>query len=586
LGRILLGPRWRIHYRDISLLARWATTQNMDLRLKLSGGDAEIARDMEPGDVAYSLAEALSHLDEIENLGEQAKQRLQAFSKRLASIRKKANASLLELVQEIIRQAGIADALDSSASETAGAAKQNVSNFLDQVASFAPVEGEATLRTFIEYLDAAEKAEETLEATQPAEQDSVKLMTVHNAKGLEFECVFVPSVAASEGKNGNKVYSVFPNTKGSNPLTSYSELPYEVREDRDHLPRYEGHLGKFRAAVSERVIEDERRLFYVALTRAKQYLAVSASWWYGRDKREKGTSEFWDDLAALEGKDLLTIVRRDEMPAENPLFDAMEDRREWPPEPRIGIEDPLFGEGWGAVADRAVVDDTTIAELMTAMSPEEKACTEELLAAHDEDLQLIAEAMKGEGPSEPALRDIISATNFVKLRKGETNAWTLSRPLPDRPTDARRIGTEVHRLIEEKARGISPYPEEEELDDPSKATEPGFIEELLAHFEASGYADKSFAALPSGELMVELPFTLKRDGHIIRGRIDAVYETDDGGFEIVDFKTGKRFDIDDKHDQLIVYKDALAANGLLPAEKPVKLTYLFLDGEPPLTRTV
>ena len=585
LGRILLGPRWRIHYRDISLLARWATTQNMDLRLKLSGGDAEIARDMEPGDVAYSLAEALGHLDEIENLGDQAKQRLRAFSERLASIRKKANAPLLELVQEIIRQAGIADALESSASETAGAAKQNVSNFLDQVASFAPVEGEATLRTFIEYLDAAEKAEETLDATQPAEQDSVKLMTVHNAKGLEFECVFVPSVAASEGRNG-KVWSVFPNTRGSNPLTSYSELPYEVREDRDHLPKYEGHLGKFKAAVRERVIEDERRLFYVALTRAKQRLAVTASWWYGRDKVAKGPSEFWEDLEALAEKGLLEVVRRDEMPEENPLFDAMEDRRVWPPEPRIGIEDPLFGEGWGSAADRAVADAGTIERLMAAMTAEDRARTEELLAGHDEDLALIAEAMRAGAPTEPRLRDIISATNFVKLRKGETNAWTLSRPLPDRPTDARRIGTEVHRLIEEKARGISPYPEEEELDDPSKATEPGFIEELLAHFEASDYVDKQFAALPSGELMVELPFTLKRDGHLIRGRIDAVYETDEGGLEIVDFKTGKRFDIDAEHDQLLIYRDALAANGLLPEGKPVKLTYLFLDGEPPLTRTV
>ncbi|MEA2453175.1 MAG: ATP-dependent helicase UvrD/PcrA [Actinomycetota bacterium] len=585
LGRILLGPRWRIHYRDISLLARWATTQNMDLRLKLSGGDAEIARDMEPGDVAYSLAEALSHLDAIENLGAQAKQRLSAFSDRLASIRKKANAPLLELVQEIIRQAGIADALESSASETAGAAKQNISNFLDQVASFAPVEGEATLRTFIEYLDAAEKAEETLEATQPAEQDSVKLMTVHNAKGLEFECVFVPSVAATDGKNG-KVWSVFPNTRGSNPLTSYSELPYEVREDRAHLPKFEGHLGKFKTAVRERVIEDERRLFYVALTRAKQRLAVSASWWYGRDKVAKGPSEFWEDLEGLEEQGLLEIVRRDEMPAENPLFDAMEDRRVWPPEPRIGKDDPLFGEGWGSVADRAVADDATTAELVAAMAPADKARTEELLAAHNKDLDLIAEAMKTEAPAEPALRDIISATNFVKLRKGETNAWTLSRPLPDRPTDARRIGTEVHRLIEEKARGISPYPEEEELDDPSKSTEPGFIEDLLGHFEASGYAERPFAALPSGELMVELPFTLKRDGHIIRGRIDAVYVDDDGGLEIVDFKTGKRFEVDDEHDQLAVYKDALDANGLLPDGKPVRLTYLFLDGEPPLTRVV
>lgn len=585
LGRILLGPRWRIHYRDISLLARWATSRNMDLRLRLAGGDAELARDMEPGDVAYSLGEALGHLDAIEHLGDGAKQRLNAFSMRLASIRKKANAPLLELVQEIIRQAGIADALDSSSSDTAGAAKQNISNFLDQVASFSPVDGEATLRTFIAYLDAAEQAEETLDASQPAEQDSVKLMTVHSAKGLEFECVFVPSVAAADRKNG-KVYSIFPNTRGSNPLTSYSELPYEVREDRAHLPKFEGHLGNFKAAVRERVIEDERRLFYVALTRAKQRLAVSASWWYGRDKGAKGPSEFWDDLEVLEDKGLLEVVERDEMPGENPMFEAMEDRRVWPPEPRIGRDDPLFGDGWGPAADRAVADTAAIGELMTAMTSEERARTEELIAAHEQDLSLIAEAATREAPAEPSVPEIISATSFVRLAKADLTAWELVRPLPDRPTDARRIGTEVHRLIEELARGVSPYADETDLDEPSKHTEPGVIDTYLNHFEASGYAERPLAKLPSGELMVELPFTLRRDGHIIRGRIDAVYEGEDGGLEIVDFKTGMRFEVDEQHDQLTVYRDALAANGLLPENKSVKLTYLFLDGEPPLTRVL
>ncbi len=585
LARILLGPRWRVHYRDLSLLARWATVQNRDLRERLPFED-EVDRDLEPGDIDYSLAEALNHVDEIEHLGPIARSRLKAFSARLASIRKKSNAPLLELVQEIIRQAGISDALDSSASRAAPAAKQNISNFLDQVASFAPVEGEASLRSFIQYLDAAEQAEETLDATQPADQDSVKLMTVHSAKGLEFECVFVPSVAATENKRGDKVWSIFPNTRGSNPLTSYAELPYEVREDSAHLPRFEGHMGKFKAAVRERVIEDERRLFYVALTRAKQRLAVSAAWWYGRDTTPKGPSEFWDDLAALEGDGLLEIVRRDEQPAENPMFGAMEDRRVWPPQPRVGIEDPLFGDGWGSAADAAVADGSFIADAVGALPEAERERYEEFVAVHYDDVALIAQALQPGEPSEPAVPEIVSATSFVRLSKGDMTAWDLVRPMPDRPTAARRIGTEVHRLIEEKARGVSAYADEGELDEPSEVTDPGFISELLEHFQASGYAERKIAALPSGELMVELPFTMRMNGNIVRGRIDAVYETDDGGLEIVDFKTGRRFEVDPDHDQLSLYAAALRANGLLNDERPVKLTYLFLDGEPPLTRAL
>jgi DNA helicase-2/ATP-dependent DNA helicase PcrA len=91
------------------------------------------------------------------------------------------------------------------------------------------------------------------------------------------------------------------------------------------------------------------------------------------------------------------------------------------------------------------------------------------------------------------------------------------------------------------------------------------------------------ARLPSGEPMIELPFALRRGQTIIRGRIDAVYETDDGGLEIVDFKTGGRFSATDD-DQLDLYAHALAANGLMPEGRPVKLTYAFLDGGKPESR--
>ena len=577
LARILLGPRWRIHYRDMALLARWAASQNWDLRVRLAGGDEERARELEPGEVGFSLAEALNHVDEIEELGARAKTRLKTFAERLGSIRKKTNAPLLELVQEVIRHAGILDALDSSSARTAPAAKQNISNFLDQVASFAPVEGEATLRSFIAYLDAAEDAEETLEASQPADQDSVKLMTVHQAKGLEFECVFVPSVAASAGKSGGKVWSIFPNTTSPNPLTSYSELPYEVREDSGDLPSYEGNLNRFKEAVRERVIEDERRLFYVALTRAKQRLAVTASWWYGRDKREKGPSQFWEELEGLEERGLLTVFRRDEQPEENPLFEAMESRRDWPPPARAGVEDDLFPQGWGTAADEVVSGRRTLDSLLGRLESPDRDAAQSLIDTHERDLKVIATAERPEAVVDPSVPQIISATSLVRLENQEITVWDLVRPLPERPTAARRIGTELHRLVEERSRGLSAFPEEHELDEPSEVSEPGVISKLLARWEDLGYGGRKLATLPSGEAMVELPFTLKRNGQIIRGRIDAVYETEDGGLEIVDFKTGRRFEKNEGIDQLEVYREALMANGLVSEGKSVKLTYAFLS---------
>ena len=584
LARMLLGPRWRVHYRDLALCARWASTRNWELRMRISGGDDEAARDLEPGDVGFALAEALPHVDEIEGLGPEARRRLKEVEAILASLRARTGGALLDVVQEVIRASGIADALASSPSRAAPAARQNLSNFLDHVASFAPVDGDATLRSFIEYLDAAESAEETLESTQPAENDSVKLMTIHSAKGLEFECVFVPSMSSSRNNKGEYVYSVFPNMRSSNPLTSYTELPYEVREDREHLPHWGPGVkpGEFKEQVKERVREDERRLLYVSLTRAKQWLGVTSSWWIGRGDRVKGPSEFWDELAALADSGLVSIDVNDEQPEANPVIASL-DRPQWPPDPRSGLDDELFPAGWGAAADDLISGRATFDELAAGLDEQSWWQMERRLQGHEADLDLIAVAVRPEEAPPIAVPAILSATSAVALAAGRMTAWDLVRPLPERPSAARRVGTEVHRLLEERSRGISPYPAEEELDEPVRTGEPGGIDRALRAWDELGYGQRTIARLPSGEAMVEVPFSLRRGEQIIRGRIDAVYEAAEGGVEIVDFKTGARFE-PAPGDQLELYAEALQAMDLLPEDKPVYLTYVFLDGGAPVTR--
>jgi hypothetical protein len=256
----------------------------------------------------------------------------------------------------------------------------------------------------------------------------------------------------------------------------------------------------------------------------------------------------------------------------------------WPPISRIGAEDDLFPQGWGGVADEVVAGSVSIEALLEKLSSGERADAEALIAGQSQDLSVLATAMTKEAAPAPSIPDFVSATSFVRLEKGEIDPWDLVRPLPDRPTTKRRIGTEVHRLIEERSRGISTYPNETELDEPSEMTEPGLIEEALAKWAELGYGDRDLATLPSGEPMTELPFALKMDGRVIRGRIDAVYKTDDDGLEIVDFKTGRSFEVSDQADQLDVYARALKANGLIREGQRVVLTYAFLGGDPPLTR--
>lgn len=585
LARILLGPRWRIHYRDLALCARWAAGRTWELKVKLAAGDEERARDMEPGDVGFALVEALDHLDDIAELPPEARRRLSGFRSRLAALRARAHAPLLDLVQEAIRVSGIGDALLGSPSRAAGAARQNLASFLDHVAAFAPVEGEATLRSFLAYLDAADEAEETLEASQPAEDDSVKLMTVHASKGLEFECVFVPSVAATRNARGEHVYSIFPSTRSSNPLESYRTLPFDVREDAEHYPRFEGNRARFKAEVVARTIEDERRLFYVALTRAKQYLAVSAAHWYGRDQRPRGPSLFFEEVAELAGGPV-ALVRSDERPSTNPIIELLESRRTWPPRARVGEDDDLFEQGWGQVADDVVAGRFALDDLVARLDGEERAAYGARAAEVAEEIALLERARAEAAPARPRLPRIVSATELARL-SSEQGLARLLRPLPERPSPERALGTEIHRLIEERSleldeqAGLLPFAEEAELDEPAAVGEE--VGERLERWHELGFAERRLARLPSGAPMVELPFAMRRGDFIVKGRIDAVFETDDGGLEIVDYKTGRRFEAR-AGDQLSIYAEALQAMGLLPEGVPVYLTYAFLDGGEPLTR--
>jgi len=122
--------------------------------------------------------------------------------------------------------------------------------------------------------------------------NAVDLTTVHRAKGLEWPAVFVPSVTANR----------FPTTRAG------EVQPWLVPRDRFNAARYEGSDG------------DERRLFYVALTRARDWLSVSR---HGRvNTRAVAPSRYYRELAHLEVKPediVLPTVEADDRDAGDPI---------------------------------------------------------------------------------------------------------------------------------------------------------------------------------------------------------------------------------------------------------------------------
>jgi DNA helicase-2/ATP-dependent DNA helicase PcrA len=566
LTRLLLGPRWRIGYRHIYRLTKWCSRHNWRLREGMPGEDPD------PGDVSFALAEALDHLDEIDGLDAEALIRLRAFRAELRALRHHVEGPLLDLVQAVLEHTGVWAEIEASPDRRAASARQNLATFLDRVAAFAPVEGEPSLRAFLAYLDAVEEAAEAVEATQPAPADSVKLMTVHQAKGLEFPMVVVAGLAAGNGKDGTPVHGIFPNVRVDSPLNARG-LPYELREDAAWLPRYRGNYREFKAALTERALEDERRLFYVAATRAKQLLLLTAAWWYqGSDRRPKGPGPFWLEAAAHPAVDVLE--RAPEQPA-SPLADRLAARRSWPPAARRPEEvaDPLFAEGYAAAVTLARERPEALVE---RLGPGERDAFEAALQAQRHLVELARPpAPRVRPPQTPRVLSVTQVLTYARCPRAFY--WSVVRPLPGPPKPAARLGTVVHRLLERRTRALPDLADVEPAEwSPPTTADPGLVERAQRSFRRT-----RFAAMPPPE--TEVGVVLRSGPWVLRGRIDALYRTPEG-VELVDWKTGRvEQPAGDGVDQLGLYALALRELGALPGGR-CRATYCHLGGEAPVER--
>jgi DNA helicase-2/ATP-dependent DNA helicase PcrA len=271
-----------------------------------------------------------------------------------------------------------------------------------------------------------------------------------------------------------------------------------------------------------------------------------------------------------------------EMPQESPLLARLGELAVWPPDPPNRLRrDDAFPDGYPAALEDLLAGAVSPEEHLGRLDPAARLRAEELLAVH----RGVAAALvrSGEDARAPllgwgaALPQSVSATQVAGLLSEKIRPGDLTRPLPRRPSEAARIGVEVHRWIEEQARGLTGLADEEAFDVPSAPLAAARAVELRETWVGMGYGLRRIARLDSGEPMAELPFVLKVGDRLVRGRIDAVYETDGDGLEIVDFKTGGRVEFAGV-DQLALYAAALSRLGVA-FRGPLTLTYCYLaDG--------
>ncbi len=565
LAKILLGPRYRVGYKDLARVAALAKTKSYALRLV----------DEEEGEATpFLFAEALEHLDEVERLSDDGKARLEEFRAELADLRVEARKPVGEFLGEVVRRTGILAELDAHTDQVvATAAKRNLAAFMDQVHAFEPVEGELTLRAFLDYVDTVERMDkQEWSPVQPSAEDSVKVMTIHAAKGLEFDNVFVPGMAKG----------LLPSTRiQHNPAERGKSMDFELRGDAKILPKFDGVLSHFKQDLQAQEEYEERRTAYVAMTRARRRLFCTGAHWYGENMNAKEGGKFLRELAEwVQAERHGTFDPGADIDEEtNPLLGYRERFvKDWPEPARPDDTDEVFPDGWR----RSAVDAVAIGGVQpTPARPVEPGGARAVRGARGRAAaprRVPAGARRlrrDERLGRPRRRDAhVSVGGVIDYaRCPKRFYWTAVRPLPRFSGPAARIGTEVHRWIERRASGQAVLLEVDEAPDLTSeelAGEPGKVERLREAFLGSRFADVT-------PLHAERPFLLRLEGFTVGGRIDAVYGDPDGPWEVVDWKTGRRPADDDRLAALQLDLYGLACVeiwGKRPED--VTLTYLYL----------
>nr|WP_203596075.1 ATP-dependent DNA helicase [Actinomadura bangladeshensis] len=580
LARLLTGPRWRLGPRDLVALGRRARTLAQESARDITPPEqpppgeasADTAPDAVPPDAVPpgegapeavddplrqlvgelnqetgSLVDALDDLGAAEAYSPEGYGRLRRLRDELRGLRSQVGLPLPDLVNEVERALGLDIEVAARSGLDPVTARADLDAFIDAAATFAGDAEDPTLGAFLAYLKAAETEEFGLEAGRVGETDSVKLLTVHASKGLEWPVVVVPGLSYAPQKNGGPAKgSIFPSPpqNATRWTANPRVLPFMLRGDRADLPPLTGlekdDLAAFDQACAERDLREERRLAYVAVTRASSLLITTGYWW-GSSGRPLGPSPFLEEVRAVCVAGAGSVAVWTEPPeegAENPLL-ADPEEAQWPIAPgERGQSDITARERYEAVVEGArMVEDEMAGRTRhwagdTGLSDADRA----RMTAWARDVELLlAERDRGRG-GDGLLVELpahLSVSSLVSLaRDPAALARQIRRPMPRPPAPYARRGTAFHAWLEGRW-GQQRLLDPDELPGAADegAADDAHFARLRSRFEESEWASRE-------PLDIEVPFETIIGDRLIRGRMDAVFRSPGGGYEVVDWKTG------------------------------------------------
>lgn len=552
LIRLLTGARWRVGPKDIAGLrsvASWLSTrdhrfQELDPevrdRLRRSVAGEESASLVDALDFVVEAPEGHTRLGDISPAG---LERMRDAGRLLDRLRSRVGLDLLDLVT-LVQQELLLD-IEVAANESAQLGQASLDAFAEQVASYLAADDRATLGSFLAWLAEAEQRDNLAPRSEDPEPGTVQILTIHGAKGLEWDVVAVPRLVEGElpgppqSRKGWLAFGQLPNEfRGDS-----AELPVLAWRNAEDQKQIDESIDAFEAENLRRHLEEQRRLIYVAVTRARERLLLTGSYW-STQTRPRGPGAY---LLELQEAGLLPADAFPECddPDENPLSLSAQTVT-WPLDP--------LGTRRGRVQ--------AAAEAVRARR--ERGASTGGVYARDLDLLLAERARRAADAGLVELPTRIPASRFKDYVSGPaTVAATLRRPMPERPYRQTRLGTLFHRWVEERFGTAAGGSDEldaaaTELDDPAgELLEADRLAELQATFAASTWAGRR-----PEEVELEIHVTLA--GQVVVCKLDAVYRSDDGEheYQIVDWKTGKAprdaEDLERKQLQLALYRLAFA----------------------------
>ncbi len=618
LMRILTGARWRIGTADLMVLQERASALARNRRGTVTDAPIDHTDEQDPAaqdtspeeeSEASSLIEALDWLPEPgwtsgsgRSFSAEGRRRLERLAAELRSLSGQTGLELPALIRLVERTLGLDVEVAARPGVTGVAARRHLDAFLDAARDFShgAEEGSSTdLTAFLAWLEAAEERENGLGITgvEPR-HDAVQLLTAHASKGLEWDVVAVPGMVDGQ----------FPGTTFDTWTAHGSgHLPWDLRGDRESLPHWstdwptqqdwaghavgwwlkhqEAYPDSYRDLAAAHHLQEERRLAYVAFTRARTLLLVSGSHWRGSNKTPAEPSAFLAELAERAGTPEVTRgpwTEPDEAGEANP-FAGRKLTAWWPFDPldgpRVRVMDPEApGDEDRAVLlpprarpRRAALE--TAADWVRQADPLEPADGAATDLARQTQWVLDRSAPVNHRGATVELPSHISASTFVEMADDpEALARQLRRPMPRPPAHAARRGTAFHSWVEDHFGSTGMLDFEDAEDSADHWVEDALdLEPMKQSFLASRWADR----VP---VVVEPPVETTVGGVTLRGRIDAVFR--DGGssdvpydpdarWELVDWKTGavpRGRDLEVKSLQLAVYRLAWSRLHGIPLE--------------------